>query len=303
MSETSQPSWPPKTASAASFIPSIHWAEHQFLPSTQGSFRRLYDCELMYVYTGSLLVEFEDMTEPILYEAGDLLVLPPAVRHRIRVGGEPLAHLIGVHFDLYDELEITFDLDMVVKEDRVDERFFCAWPLQSDGSPLFTRCYRSVPLDIVRWMEEIRTEFKSKQSGSELACRGYMLLALSALLRLQPSRARTGAASYREQLLRLIDELQQHMHLHYSNAAMADRLNISEDHFIRLFKQTFELTPQQYLQHMRHQAAKRMLRETDYKIQHIGKLVGYEDLHNFSHIFKKWQGVSPRAYRSMHGIL
>ncbi|WP_173193024.1 helix-turn-helix domain-containing protein [Paenibacillus alginolyticus] len=98
-------------------------------------------------------------------------------------------------------------------------------------------------------------------------------------------------------------ELQQNIHLPYTNKTMAQRINVSEDHFIRLFKQVFDLSPQKYLQDLRHQAAKRYLRETDLKIEYIGVLVGYDDLHNFSHIFKKWQVISPLNYRKLFRII
>ena len=54
----------------------------------------------------------------------------------------------------------------------------------------------------------------------------------------------------------LADELGGSLHLPWPNAAMAERLNVSEDHFIRLFKAQFGTTPGQYVQHLRHQEAK-----------------------------------------------
>jgi len=286
--------------------PSVHWAEHQYLPPVMGKFRRLYDCELMYVYSGKIIVTFEDMAEPVHYEAGDLLVLPPAVHHRIEIVSQPesLVHLLGVHFDLYDELDIAFERDMVVAEDDFHPERFCYWPFhENSGSPVFARCYRSIPPDIVKAMEDIAGENKIKKSGYQVACRGFMLLIVTAIIRLQQDNKRSVTAFYRNQLLDLINELQQNIRMPCPNAEMAARLNVSEDHFIRIFKMTFDLSPQQYIQHMRHQAAKRLLRETAHSIQHIGEQVGYEDIHNFSHAFKKWQGISPREYRNTHSIL
>lgn len=284
------------------FMPSIHWAEHQRLMPTQGGFRRLYDGELMYVHAGSIQVEFADNGEQILYEAGDLLVLAPGSRHRIAIVQN--AHLLGIHFDLYDELDLdAVGGDMVVVENQVSEYYFCGWPVQADGAPALARCYRSIPQNISAWMEELHVENKIQRPGYQTACRGYMQLIITALLRLQQDMKRSLAPAYGEALLKLVQELHQNMHASHTNSDMAQRLNISEDYFIRLFKQQFDQSPQQYLQHIRHQAAKRYLRETDFKIEQIGALVGYEDLQNFSHAFKKWQGVSPRAYRKLFSIL
>ncbi|MFD0958151.1 AraC family transcriptional regulator [Paenibacillus chungangensis] len=292
----------------AEFSPSIHWSEHQYVPHNfKGDVRRLYDYELMYVYSGTMTVAFEDMSEPIRYEAGDLLILAPALRHSIHLNSQSdsLVHLLGIHFDLYDELDITIDRDMVVSEEEVHPERFCYWPVHEgeDRLPVFARCYRSIPPDIVQAMEEIADEHKLKKPGHQVACRGYMLIILTAISRLQQDNKRNAAAFYRDQLLELVHDMQNQIHLPYPNATLAAQLNVSEDHFIRLFKMTFALSPQQFLQHIRHQSAKRLLRETKQSIQQIGEQVGYEDIHNFSHVFKKWQGVSPREYRNTHSIL
>ncbi|MDG0808145.1 hypothetical protein [Cohnella rhizosphaerae] len=46
------------------FAPSVHYAEFQRIPPAGGSLRRLYDSELMYVYSGSIRVHFEDEASP-----------------------------------------------------------------------------------------------------------------------------------------------------------------------------------------------------------------------------------------------
>ncbi|WP_054027678.1 AraC family transcriptional regulator [Bacillus sp. FJAT-28004] len=285
------------------FAPSIHWAEHQNIPPVQGLTRRLYDGELMYVYMGCIAVHFEDSAEPITFYSGDLLILPPAVKHRIVTMTSPNVRLLGIHFDLYDELDIEFDGDMVVSERQVKEESFCFWPNTADGRLVFARCYRSVPQEIVRLMEDISRSYQISKSDSFLVCRGYMQLILATLLSLPHESERQSSSAYEKLLFGLKVELQQNIHLPYTNKTMAQRLNVSEDHFIRLFKQTFDMSPQKYLQDLRHQAAKRYLRETDYKIEYIGGLVGYDDLHNFSHIFKKWQGISPLNYRKSFRII
>lgn len=281
------------------FAPSVHYAEYQRFPPVRGNARRLYDSELMYVYSGSIRVHFEDEASPLPFFAGDLLVLPPAVRHRIELAGMPDTRLLGIHFDLYDELEIEFDGDMVVKEDDVREERFCYWPVSASQSPVFARRYRSVPQELVSWMEEAAAAFHASGVTAVLACRGYMQLVLAALLNLSLEPQRQSVSAYQKRLIELKAEWQQNLHLPYTNKSMARKLNVSEDYFIRLFKQLFDLSPQKYLQKLRHQAAKRYLLETDYKIEHIGALVGYDDLHNFSHVFKKWQGLSPQQYRKL----
>ncbi|MFC5404047.1 AraC family transcriptional regulator [Cohnella soli] len=292
-----------RTLDIREFAPSIHWASHQTIAPIRGKTRRLYDGELMYVYNGSMAVYYEDLAEPVIYYAGDLLVLPPAVKHQVETFATPYIRLLGVHFDLYDELEMAVVGDMVVKESDVSEEQFCFWPTADNGRLVFARCYRSVPPNIVSWMEEISTSFHSGKPESLLVCRGYMQLILATLLNLPEEPEKLVSIAYGAQLLELKEELERNLHLPFTNQTMAQRLNVSEDHFIRLFRNAFGMSPQKYLQDLRHQAAKRYLRETDYKIEYIGSLVGYDDLHNFSHVFKKWQGISPLQYRKLFAII
>lgn len=281
------------------FAPSVHYAEYQRLSPAPGYKRRLYDSELMYVYSGSIRVHFEDEPSPTSLFAGDLLVLPPAVEHRIELAGTPDTRLLGLHFDLYDEFEIEFEHDLVVKNEDMREAQFCCWPVTASGNPVFARCYRAVPQEFVFGMEGAAESFHASHATASLACRGYMQLALAALLGLPPEPQRQRVTAYQKRLLELKAELQMSLHLPHTNKSIARTLNVSEDYFIRLFKQSFGESPQKWLQKLRHQAAKRYLLETDDKIEQIGAKVGYDDLHNFSHIFKKWQGISPQQYRKL----
>ncbi|BBI32002.1 AraC family transcriptional regulator [Cohnella abietis] len=283
--------------------PSIHWAQYQHVTKMYGITRRLYDFEIMYVISGEMKVIFDEEQEAIIYYPGDLLFLHSATEHRIEIVPDSGARLLGIHFDFYDELEMTSDINMVVDEERVYADLFCSLPLGSSGENLFARLYPSITGEIVKWMEYIYEEFNACKPGFELACRGTMLLIISALIRQQPVAGRSLPSIYHEALANLRDELSSKLNLSWANADMARRLSVSEDHFIRLFKESYGMTPNQYLQHLRHQEAKRCLRESDMKVELIGKHIGYESLHHFSHAFKKWQGVSPRDYRKMCNIL
>lgn len=67
--------------------------------------------------------------------------------------------------------------------------------------------------------------------------------------------------------------------------------------FIRCFKRYMGITPMQYLTSIRIGKAKELLKNTNYSIQEIGGLVGYENPLYFSRIFHKQTGHSPSAYR------
>ncbi|GGD53463.1 hypothetical protein GCM10010911_08790 [Paenibacillus nasutitermitis] len=282
--------------------PSVHWAQIQRPFPGPGKYRTLYDFELIYVFQGELLIHFNDEIAPIPVGAGDLLLLSSAMRHRIELLADPHTHLLGIHFDFFNEQTVLAEQDLTVREDKIDPERFCSIPVMGEGHPVFGAHYESVPYEMVEWMERIVEEHAKGRGnpGYELACRGLMLLIFTQLLSLDTKSSRPNLHSgYQGKIKELAVEMEIRPGAPWANAEMAGRFNVSEDHFIRLFKDIVGMSPRKYLQFIRHREAKKMLRETDMKIELIGRQLGYEDLHNFSKVFKKWQGISPRAYRKL----
>jgi transcriptional regulator GlxA family with amidase domain len=79
--------------------------------------------------------------------------------------------------------------------------------------------------------------------------------------------------------------------------ALADAVGISRRHFVRRFKQATGNTPQEYIQRVRVEAAKRELEQSDVPFSRIAEGVGYEDLGSFRKLFTRFTGVSPSEYR------
>ncbi|MBD2060646.1 helix-turn-helix transcriptional regulator [Oculatella sp. FACHB-28] len=68
-------------------------------------------------------------------------------------------------------------------------------------------------------------------------------------------------------------------------------------HFIRLFKQSTDLTPYQYVQRRRVEMAKKLLNQQNLTVLDISKQTGFQSSNYFSNIFCKYAGVTPTSYR------
>jgi two-component system response regulator YesN len=75
-------------------------------------------------------------------------------------------------------------------------------------------------------------------------------------------------------------------------------LHISAGYFSSIFKKEAKMTFVNYLNHIRMEAAKELLRSTDMKALEIAEKVGYSDANYFSFSFRKNVGVSPKEYRN-----
>ncbi|MDE6993949.1 MAG: AraC family transcriptional regulator [Lachnospiraceae bacterium] len=73
--------------------------------------------------------------------------------------------------------------------------------------------------------------------------------------------------------------------------------HMSVSWFIRSFRHYMGMTPMQYITSIRINKARELLKNTDYSIQEISALSGYENPLYFSRIFHKQTGYSPSRYR------
>lgn len=74
-------------------------------------------------------------------------------------------------------------------------------------------------------------------------------------------------------------------------------LYVSPTHFSRLCLQYMNTAPMKMVSQLRMERAVELLHSSNFPIQQIAKLVGYENYFAFSTAFKRWEGVSPRELR------
>jgi AraC family transcriptional regulator of arabinose operon len=73
--------------------------------------------------------------------------------------------------------------------------------------------------------------------------------------------------------------------------------NLSMSSFFRKFKAYTGLTPLQYLLEIRLSNAQNLLKTTNYPINEIALLTGYDNALYFSRLFHRHTGMSPKEYR------
>ncbi len=78
---------------------------------------------------------------------------------------------------------------------------------------------------------------------------------------------------------------------------LADSCNLSQSHFMALFKEKTGQSPHAYQQTLRINNCMTLLASTQLSVSDIGMLSGYTDPLYFSRVFKKYVGVSPKEYR------
>lgn len=87
-----------------------------------------------------------------------------------------------------------------------------------------------------------------------------------------------------------------------TNSTLAQKCNISEVYFRKLFLQKYGLSPKQYIIDIRLNHAKQLLCEGDYKINAIAEKSGFSNQYHFCRIFKKNTGLTPTEYMKQNRI-
>jgi AraC family transcriptional regulator len=96
---------------------------------------------------------------------------------------------------------------------------------------------------------------------------------------------------------RLLAFIEEHLGSDIGIATLAGLAGYSPDHFARLFKQSFGLSPYQFILQRRVERAKALLRDRDHSIAEVAMLCGFASQAHFHTTFKSRTGVTPGVYR------
>ncbi|MBQ8310261.1 MAG: helix-turn-helix transcriptional regulator [Clostridia bacterium] len=80
------------------------------------------------------------------------------------------------------------------------------------------------------------------------------------------------------------------------NSTLASKCYIGEEHFRKLFKKTYGMSPKQYVIHLRLNRAKQLLAEGTMKINEIAIRCGFSNPYHFTRMFKEKNNETPSAF-------
>lgn len=145
--------------------------------------------------------------------------------------------------------------------------------------------------------EPLRDDRASTNDDALVRVRATLAFGLSTALRKAAQatpRGRQLSPAQRRQLYELMAE---HPGARFTPAQLAERANLSLDHFTRLFRRSFGTSPREWLVAQRIDYARNLLAESTMTISEVADELQYPDLYQFSRQFKKVTGVSPSTYR------
>jgi transcriptional regulator GlxA family with amidase domain len=144
----------------------------------------------------------------------------------------------------------------------------------------------------------------------EMYCGRNMAIQIAKMFSIDMDRQQqahfAGFAPVRNHTDLLVRDVQDQMEKRYMDITTVDALvremPVSQRNFVRRFKQATGVTPIDYLQQTRIEAARQLLEHTDLSMVEIMCHVGYGDMKSFRNLFLRITGLTPKAYREKYAL-
>jgi AraC-like DNA-binding protein len=174
--------------------------------------------------------------------------------------------------------------------------------LNQSGISLSSPIVHTTNNNHAKWLEKIKSTFKSRDSSGGLRACGYVYLLLSDFQQvLNPERLKESEAP--TTIERHVKQVAQQLTTQYTEPisieSIAQSYGYNRAYFSKMFKVYNHVSPVTFLLNLRISKARQLLRERlELTIEQIAYSVGFNDPLYFSKQFKRFYQLSPSEYRS-----
>lgn len=251
---------------------------HQNLTDTTDRLNWHSDIELLFIVDGSGHL-YSDC-ENIPLSAGDIAIVHPYSIHNVNPA-------VNSHIEQYAFL---------INND------FCVSNGISIDNISFQRIIKSAEMG--KLLFELAEVQKQNNEFTQIKTRGLVLLIIAALAErfilappLTPPPISKSSSIRKKNIDKAIAYIQHNCSKKLSLQDISHHLNIDKSYLSRDFKLYTNKTVTFYINAMKCEHAKQLLQNTDNSISDISAMCGFDSMHYFSNVFKKYIRMSPSEYR------
>lgn len=266
--------------------------------------RIIYDNEIILVVDGDCDYLVEGREYRLV--PGDLLFMPPHVEHSCQVRTGSHFHYYAVHFDwVYLGEPNDFSVDDIYLSPDYRQAPFIPLEEELTSRPVVELDDFSFPLilktkgrhEYERILAAMFATYTGNHFGSMVELRADMLKVLGLAVKEQVNeKGLKSAHPDAERISRVLDWVALHSSEALSVQDLAAVANLSPGHFRVRFKEATGRAPLEFVAEVRMDRARVLLRNGDLSVGQVAEAVGYPDIHYFSLLFKKMEGISPKKF-------
>lgn len=251
-----------------------------------------YDCFLIYYVIKGYITLQED-TEDIHLGYGDICVIPPAFKHRLKINTPGTAlYSCSFHPDFVEHI-----LQNQVGDSGVLSRMFNAGEtIKLNSIPTDTQ------LHLRNLMDFLLYEYESSLKNAELVIQNCLAAIFCVFSELLQSQQRVLETFDKHSIMYSIDYIKTNYHRPLSLNDMTELTHIPKKEFCQRFKKVSGHTFHNYLNQVRIENALKILNqpESEIALHELSALCGYENYITFYRNFIKHTGLSPVEYISLN---
>lgn len=234
------------------------------------------DFQLLYIASGKAHFHFANTEEDTVVSAGNMILYRPKEPQKYEYYGEDQTEVYWVHFTGNNVTNILRSYGFTDGQ----KVFYCGL------DPIYRQLFRAM-------INELQMCKNSYPEMLEMYLRQIFI-------RLQRYFF-TAFSTNNIHVVEEIDRATTYFNEHYNEQINIDEYarknNVSTSGFIRNFKMCTGSTPMQYILSKRIYNAEILLRNPDYNVSEVARIVGYKNPLYFSRAFKKIKGIAPSAYQ------
>lgn len=269
---------------------------YSFIPGERTQTHTHEYLELSYIVSGSFRQRIQG--KDITFEQGELCLIDKNCLHQDYLDSTPASILfLGITNDVFEEImegHVTSDLilsflqsALLKQKDLLQYLHFK--PNPNSGEDLEV-CLKSLLEELIHYDE-----------ASSYICRGLLMRIFRILSK--DYDFYLSKELRKEMNCLLYEEITKYIQKNFKDISirqLCNRFHFQEDYFNRFLKQKNGMTFIEYVQSLRLIEAERLLTHTDYNIEKIADMVGYQNKGYFYRIFKERYQMTPAQFRKQN---
>lgn len=252
--------------------------------------------EMLYLYKGSCKQFLENLNQCMILQEGDLFILNQNVTHALLQTDEqavlikiiiPTSWISHGFIQKLGSQSAMFDFFANAKSERNEYYHYLH----------YHHCSKEK-----RLIENIMTEYYREQPHYIMVIKSYFQLLMAFL-----DRDEKAYDNYKYKLSHTSVQTGELIQYIYENSdsitlkMLADKFSFNQSYLSRIIKENCKMSFQNLVKECRIEKSALLLSSSDYSIEKIAQIVGYQNAASIYNGMKERFGISPNEYRNIHG--